>query len=284
MARSSAVIRAEIEATNKKLKEVETEIDNCNQLIALLTQISSDVSACTQNLSFVYYSLERGLTYNGIPEGGEQVNYRKNVLNSFNTLTEEAIEKVQKRLQELEEEASQLRSKLVALNAELAAALAEEAAAAAAAQAQAASRKSIPMCFKKGVKVLTNDGYKDIDTIKVNDIVMSYNLLTNKNEYSKVIKTYEHKDIKEKLYTIISGQITIEATSMHPFGVKIDSKLEFVNAMNLKEGYNLIDYQGNIHKITSILCEEIEDTYYNIEVENNHNYYVTENNILVHNK
>lgn len=284
MARSSAVIRAEIEATNKKLKEVETEIDNCNQLIALLTQISNDVSACTQNLSFVYYSLERGLTYNGIPEGGEQVNYRKNVLNSFNTLTEEAIEKVKKRLQELEEEASQLRSKLVELNAELAAALAEEAAAAAAAQAQAASRKSIPMCFKKGVKVLTNDGYKDINTIKVNDIVMSYNLLTNKNEYSKVIKTYVHKDIKEKLYTIISGQIAIEATSMHPFGVKIDNKLEFVNAMNLKEGYNLIDYEGNIHKITSILCEEIEDTYYNIEVENNHNYYVTENNILVHNK
>ena len=42
---------------------------------------------------------------------------------------------------------------------------------------------SVVACFKKGVKVLTNDGYVDIDNIKVDDLVMSYNFDTNSNEY-----------------------------------------------------------------------------------------------------
>ena len=152
-----------------------------------------------------------------------------------------------------------------------------------AAQASAA-RNSVVACFKKGVKVLTNNGYIDIDNIKVNDLVMSYNFDKNSNEYSKVIKTFEHKDINDDLYTIISGSIVIEATSMHPICVSLNNTLEFINAKDLKIGNRLVDYEGNIHEITSITCESVTDTFYNIEVENNHNYYVTENNILVHNK
>ena len=152
-----------------------------------------------------------------------------------------------------------------------------------AAQASAA-RNSVVACFKKGVKVLTNDGYVDIDNIKVDDLVMSYNFATNQNEYSKVIKTFEHKDINDDLYTIISGSIVIEATSMHPICVSLNNTLEFINAKDLKIGNRLVDFEGNIHEITSITCESVTDTFYNIEVENNHNYYVTENNILVHNK
>ena len=199
-----------------------------------------------------------------------------------------------KRLNVLQEKASQLRSKLAALEAELAEALAEEAAAAAAqsgggykagsaAQASAA-RNSVVACFKKGVKVLTNYGYLDIDNIKVNNLVMSYNFDTNSNEYSKVIKTFEHKDINDDLYTITCGSIVIEATSMHPICVSLNNTLGFINAKDLKIGNRLVDYEGNIHEITSITCESVTDTFYNIEVENNHNYYVTENNILVHNK
>ena len=143
---------------------------------------------------------------------------------------------------------------------------------------------SVVACFKKGVKVLTNDGYVDIDNIKVDDLVMSYNFDTNSNEYSKVIKTFQHKDINDDLYTITCGSIVIEATSMHPICVSLNNTLGFINAKDLKIGNRLVDYEGNIHEITSITCESVTDTFYNIEVENNHNYYVTENNILVHNK
>ena len=299
MARSSSVIRAEIAATKEELNKVLKEIEKCTQLIAKLSKISSDVTYCTSNLSLVLESLELGLTDNGVPVGGDQIEERKNKLTTFNQTTQNAIAKVQKRLNILQEKASQLRSKLAALEAELAEALAEEAAAAAAAAAAAqsgggykagsaaqaaAANNSIVACFKKGVKVLTNNGYVDIDNIKVDDFVISYNFATNQNEYSRVIKTFEHKDINDDLYTIISGSIVIEATSMHPICVSLNNKLEFINAKDLKIGNKLVDYEGNIHEITSISCERVTDTFYNIEVENNHNYYVTENNILVHNK
>lgn len=297
MARPSGVIKAEIAATKEELDKVLKEIEKCTQLIAKLSKISSDVTYCTSNLSLVIESLELGLTDNGVPVGGDQIEERKNKLTTFNQTTKNAIAKVQKRLNALQEKASQLRSKLAALEAELAEALAEEAAAAAAAAAQSsggydgkpaaqasAARNSIVACFKKGVKVLTNDGYVDIDNIKVDDLVMSYNFDTNSNEYSKVIKTFEHKDTDEVLYTIISASIIIEATSIHPFCIKSNDNLVFINAKDLKTGDKLIDYKGNIHEITSISYNEVVDTFYNIEVENNHNYYVTENNILVHNK
>ena len=294
MARSSSDIRADIAATSAELQKVLKEIEACTKLIAKLSKISSDVTYCTSNLSLVLESLELGLTDNDVPVGGEQIEERKNKLTTFNQTTKNAITKVQKRLNVLQEKASQLRSKLAALEAELAEALAEEAAAAAAqsgggykagsaAQASAA-RNSVVACFKKGVKVLTNYGYLDIDNIKVNDLVMSYNFDTNSNEYSKVIKTFEHKDINDDLYTITCGSIVIEATSMHPICVSLNNTLGFINAKDLKIGNRLVDYEGNIHEITSITCESVTDTFYNIEVENNHNYYVTENNILVHNK
>ena len=294
MARSSSVIRADIAATNAELQKVLKEIEACTKLIAKLSKISSDVTYCTSNLSLVLESLELGLTDNDVPVGGEQIEERKNKLTTFNQTTKNAIAKVQKRLNVLQEKASQLRSKLAALEAELAEALAEEAAAAAAqsgggykagsaAQASAA-RNSVVACFKKGVKVLTNYGYLDIDNIKVNDLVMSYNFDTNSNEYSKVIKTFQHKDINDDLYTITCGSIVIEATCMHPICVSLNNTLGFINAKDLKIGNRLVDYEGNIHEITSITCESVTDTFYNIEVENNHNYYVTENNILVHNK
>ena len=294
MARSSSVIRADIAATSAELQKVLKEIEACTKLIAKLTKISSDVTYCTSNLSLIIESLLLGLTDNGVPVGGEQIEERKNKLTTFNQTTKNAIAKVQKRLNVLQEKASQLRSKLAALEAELAEALAEEAAAAAAqsgggykagsaAQASAA-RNSVVACFKKGVKVLTNYGYLDIDNIKVNDLVMSYNFDTNSNEYSKVIKTFEHKDINDDLYTITCSSIVIEATSMHPICVSLNNTLGFINAKDLKIGNRLVDYEGNIHEITSITCESVTDTFYNIEVENNHNYYVTENNILVHNK
>lgn len=137
MARPSSVIRADIAATNAELQKVLKEIEACTKLIAKLTKISSDVTCCTSNLSLVVESLELGLTDNGVPVGGEQIEERKKKLTTFNQITQNAIAKVQKRLNELREIESQLRIRLAELEVELAEALAEEAAAAAAAAAAA---------------------------------------------------------------------------------------------------------------------------------------------------
>ena len=126
MARSSSVIKAEIAATKEELNKVLIEIEKCTQLIAKLSKISSDVTYCTSNLSLVLESLELGLTDNDVPVGGEQIEERKNKLTTFNQTTQNAIAKVQKRLNALQEKASQLRSKLAALEAELAEAAASK--------------------------------------------------------------------------------------------------------------------------------------------------------------
>jgi intein/homing endonuclease len=39
-----------------------------------------------------------------------------------------------------------------------------------------------------------------------------------------------------------------------------------------------------IERVTNIISENYEGNVYNIEVEGNHNYFVTSSNILVHNK
>lgn len=191
---------------------------------------------------------------------------------------------------------SVIRSKISEYSAELpglwaaywAAKAAEEAARAAAAAAtgnssSTAQNNSIVACFKKNTKVLTNKGYVNIQDIKVNDLVVSYNIDSNKNEYSKVIKTFEHKDTKDYLYKITSKSIVIEATSKHPICIK-NNKIEYVETEILKTNDKLVDINGNLHPIDKIEFNEIIDTFYNLEIEDNHNYYVTENNILVHNK
>ena len=168
----------------------------------------------------------------------------------------------------------------------------EEAAAAAAAAAAYAGTQinghragdsSAVACFKKNTKVLTNKGYVNIQDIKVNDLVMSYNIESNNNEYSIVIKTFEHKDTKDYLYKITSKSIVIEATSKHPICIK-NNELEYIETEKLKINDKLVDLNGNLHPIDKIEFNEIVDNFYNLEVEKNHNYYVTENDILVHNK
>ena len=54
-------------------------------------------------------------------------------------------------------------------------------------------------------------------------------------------------------------------------------------AENIKVGDILMDKEGKYHTITNISRKNIVEDIYNLDVEDNHNYYVTKNNILVHN-
>ena len=152
------------------------------------------------------------------------------------------------------------------------------------AQANAAKNSS-RACFKEGTKVLTNKGYKDIDKIKVGDIVLSYNENTKKNEYKKVLEVFNHKNVNDNIYSLTINNTIIEASSEHPFYVKADDELKLVEAKDLKIGDIVINSDGNCYPITQILVNEmISGNLYNIKVEDNHNYYVSSSNILVHNK
>ncbi|MDD5980133.1 MAG: Hint domain-containing protein [bacterium] len=141
-------------------------------------------------------------------------------------------------------------------------------------------------CFLNGTKIHTKNGLKNIEDIKVGDYVLSYNEETKQTEYNRVYDTYIHTKNNEELYELtINGKI-LKVTAAHRFYVKEKGTTEFVweEAKGLKVGDILLDSNNKEQKITNINHYIHFGTVYNFAVENNHNYYVTENGYLVHNK
>ena len=168
------------------------------------------------------------------------------------------------------------------------------------------------LCFTGDTLVQTYLGDKRIDEIVSGDLVYSYNEKLNRIELKKVVtskKTQKNAQIIEVLFD--NGQ-TIKCTPNHPFAVRKCKKdslsgkfngretIEWIPAGELKPGdrikshyikkdndgrYYCSSYsQEQNHKVVSIkYLDSLEDVY-NIEVEDNHNYFVGGmNGLLVHN-
>lgn len=273
---SSAAILAQINALQAK-------VDALNEAIGHLNNASASFGQFPPVLEEIGAGWKNSIIINGEPADKGKAVERAKEFQGFISKISSIIGVIAAKIAEYE-------AKIAALWIEYwAAKKAEEEAARAAAYAgtkingHRAGDSSAVACFKKNTKVLTNKGYINIQDIKVNDLVVSYNIDSNKNEYSKVIKTFEHKDTKDYLYKITSKSIVIEATSKHPICID-NGKMEYIEAEKIKISDKLVDLDGNKHLVDKIEFNEIVDTFYNLEVEDNHNYYVTENNILVHNK
>lgn len=273
---SSAAILAQINALQAK-------VDALNEAIGHLNNASASFGQFPPVLEEIGAGWKNSIIINGEPADKGKAVERAKEFQGFISKISSIIGVIAAKIAEYE-------AKIAALWIEYwAAKKAEEEAARAAAYAgtkingHRAGDSSAVACFKKNTKVLTNKGYINIQDIKVNDLVVSYNIDSNKNEYSKVIKTFEHKDTKDYLYKITSKSIVIEATSKHPICID-NGKMEYIEAEKIKISDKLVDLDGNKHLVDKIEFNEIVDTFYNLEVKDNHNYYVTENNILVHNK
>ena len=133
-------------------------------------------------------------------------------------------------------------------------------------------------CFTKGTKVLTIDGIVNIEDIKENMLVLTYNEVSKENEYKKVLKQLVHEDTQDDLYTITFDNYLLDVTASHRFYVNG----EWVEAKKLKIDDELMYFDNTLHKIDNITSKK--DTYYNLEVEDNHNYYVSDKGVLVHNR
>ena len=139
-------------------------------------------------------------------------------------------------------------------------------------------------CFLSGTKVRTLFGYKDIDKVKVGDYVLSYNQYGKVNQFKKVTYKFIFEDMDEELYTLsFDNNEEMQLTHGHNVYIVKGSGYDHLAAADLKVGDIVINSNGEQHKITNITHETIKNTVYNLEVEDNHNYYVTENEILVHN-
>ncbi len=168
-------------------------------------------------------------------------------------------------------------------------------------------------CFVAGTKIHTIDGFKNIEDIEIGDLVLSYNEALDKTEYNKVYDLFERHNNEGLIYELtINGNI-INVTSTHTFYInksisknilykpetlnnndyKVGSLYSFpsinngfywVQAMDLQIGDMVMLSDGSYHPITSIRRLSHDGTVYNFSVENNNNYFVTEDGILVHNQ
>ena len=135
-------------------------------------------------------------------------------------------------------------------------------------------------CFIAGTKVKTEDGYKNIEEVEVGDKVLAYDEETGKQAYKEVVRLFRGKT--EEWYHVFAEGEEIVCTGGHRFYVEGKG---FVEAKDLTKEDKLTLSDGSQVKIEKIEKEELAkaETKYNFEVKDFHTYYVTENDVLVHN-
>ena len=135
-------------------------------------------------------------------------------------------------------------------------------------------------CFVAGTKVKTENGFKNIEDIKIGEKVYSFNLDNNEIELKEVLELI-HSSAKDTYKMTIGGK-TVEMTSKHQVYI-VDKG--WTRAYNIKIGDMMLSASGDKVKITNIehiKYDEPIDTY-NLAVEDNSNYFVTDIQVLVHN-
>ena len=148
-------------------------------------------------------------------------------------------------------------------------------------------------CFVKGTKISMFDNTnKNIEDVKIGDIVITYNEKTKLQEPGEVFKVVSpmRSDIVE--YELSNG-ISIKSTTCHPYWV-VNKGWSSFNPLLTKKLYDFdveqieendillsIDYiEVIIERITELITKEVIT--YNLGIMGNHTYYA--NGILVHNK
>lgn len=120
-------------------------------------------------------------------------------------------------------------------------------------------------CFDGDTEIKTEHGYKKISDITIEERVWTFNEKNRENELNVVQKTLRYTDHPEDMLEIVfdDGEVVV-CTENHEFYMND----EWVRAKDLE-----------------VISKKVVDkrTVYDLSVENNHNYYITRSDILVHN-
>ena len=135
-------------------------------------------------------------------------------------------------------------------------------------------------CFVAGTKVKTESGFKNIEDIKVGEKVYSYNLENNELE----LKTVTHliKSYTIDTYKMTIGGKTVEMSPKHQIYI-VDKG--WVRAYDVKVGDLMLSSNNEKIEITNIEYKKYDEPIntYNLTVDGNSNYFVTDIQVLVHN-
>ena len=138
-------------------------------------------------------------------------------------------------------------------------------------------------CFIEGTLVLTSIGLVKIEDIKVGDEVYSYNEETNRKELKKVKRIFRNKT-NEWLHLTIKTKDKEEIVCTKNHRIYINNK-GWIEAKDILENDEVLLYNNVIGIVIKKELQILDhyETTYNFEVEDNHNYYVSDSCILVHN-
>ena len=137
------------------------------------------------------------------------------------------------------------------------------------------------LCFAEGTLVDTPDGKIKIENIKQGDIVWAYDFENNEVVKREVLEIFEN--FTYYWVDIVANENSVSATRGHEFWV--ESENEWIEASDLEVGM-LIRFGDNciapVESVTIRALEKPEATF-NFIVDGEHNYYVGNGGILVHN-
>jgi hypothetical protein len=139
-------------------------------------------------------------------------------------------------------------------------------------------------CFAAGTPIATANGAIAIENIEVGDTVWSYDYKTGEKSL-KLVTATTVRETNRVITLEINGE-KIVTTPEHPFYVINNDKYNgYVAAKYLSAGDCILTADGGYLPITSIEPETLDEliTVYNFTVEDNHSYYVGDNEFLVHN-
>ena len=138
-------------------------------------------------------------------------------------------------------------------------------------------------CFAAGTMIETADGDHTIEEIQIGDLVLSANPETGEIAYKPVVNTYVHVT-DTVLYLTIDEEI-IETTEDHPFWVEGQG---WTSAKLLQPGDVVRLKDGSTQCVDDIEIVELPEgeyvAVYNFEVADFHTYFVSDYDVLVHNK
>ena len=135
--------------------------------------------------------------------------------------------------------------------------------------------------FTPGTVVATEAGEKAIEEVAPGDEVWAYDETTGERNLRKVLATFLHTG-EESLVLDVAGE-RLTTTAEHPFYVVGRQGREWVEAGKLTTDDRLLSLSGETLKVDGI--ERTSGTFalFNFEVEGDHDYFVGENGLLVHN-
>ena len=141
-----------------------------------------------------------------------------------------------------------------------------------------AAKGATTVCFPAGTKIHTQWGLADIEKLEVGVPVPTYNEETGEKEYKKVKKVMRRMTRRMCALELSNGT-TIEVTPEHRFFS--NGEWTPIEELNVNDTLQLKDNSIVVIENKIIFPTFVE--VYNLEIEDNENYYVTEEGVLVHN-